>query len=906
MARVRKDNDQRYLLKADGPFAKLDSNGQLDSSVLPPLAITETFIVANTAERLALAAQKGDIAIQTDNGLTYILYGPDPSVDGDWVELSSVETDPVFTASPAFNITSSQINNWDTAHSWGNHATAGYLTSFTETDPTVPPHVKSISTTDISNWDEAYGWGDHASGGYQPAGDYIARNAGELTSPDSRTTDFRRVAPNANNPTNTYYAMATFGNGSNVVGQSAVHFQDGTSYTRAYNASWSPWRRNWSDADFTATNVNNWDTAYGWGNHASQGYLVATTTDKSNWNTAYGWGNHASAGYAYASSIGGGSPYVDLATGNFGTIKVDDDRGVTWAGYAIRDDWVFMANGPQNAGIYNDTDNQWAIQWVRGGGTTVQGNFTATGTLSASGYNKSNWDTAYGWGNHASAGYLTSFSESDPTVPSHVKSISTSEKANWNTAYGWGNHASAGYLTSSFNSSLNSDSRNSRGVTRLYRRDSDSDYSLQTYWTGTRWRLDGYVGDNYHAHCEVGYASNSGTSASCSGNAATATWADTVDVNSSDTGGGNYSLVWHSNDTLYRSSQMYYNRDAQRLTVPNITATLTGSSTSCTGNSATATWANTVDVHSGQTGQSAWYDVVWHSGDTVYSTPNVEIYPGGGYLRATYLNMTHASTTRNSDTIFFSSNDSYIRKNDASGFRSSLNVPTRTGGNASGTWGISITGNAASATTAASCSGNSATATTATNVTGISRNVGGYGSIAANTKRNGYYGLSCNGHLVLMSDGGSAHGIYDDVQDEWWVRFYENAGVHLNFNNVKKLETSAAGVSITGSMTASGEVTAFSDARLKSNVQTLDGSKVYQMRGVSYEKDGAASSGVIAQELQEVAPELVHEGEEYLSVAYGNLVGYLIEAVKDLKAEVEELKRGNTDKQTSESVDSSG
>ena len=88
-----------------------------------------------------------------------------------------------------------------------------------------------------------------------------------------------------------------------------------------------------------------------------------------------------------------------------------------------------------------------------------------------------------------------------------------------------------------------------------------------------------------------------------------------------------------------------------------------------------------------------------------------------------------------------------------------------------------------------------------------------------------------------------------------------------------------------------GNVTAYSDERLKSDVETLDGSKVYDMRGVSFTKDGEAGSGVIAQELQKVAPELVHEGEEYLSVAYGNLVGYLIEAVKDLKAEVEELKR---------------
>ena len=53
--------------------------------------------------------------------------------------------------------------------------------------------------------------------------------------------------------------------------------------------------------------------------------------------------------------------YIDTATGNYGTIKVDDDRGVSWAGYAIRDDWVFMSDGASNAGIYNDTDNEWSI-----------------------------------------------------------------------------------------------------------------------------------------------------------------------------------------------------------------------------------------------------------------------------------------------------------------------------------------------------------------------------------------------------------------------------------------------------------------------------------------------------------------------------------------------------------------
>jgi len=47
------------------------------------------------------------------------------------------ETDPIFVASAAYGITSTNISNWNTAYGWGNHASAGYLTSYTETDPVV-------------------------------------------------------------------------------------------------------------------------------------------------------------------------------------------------------------------------------------------------------------------------------------------------------------------------------------------------------------------------------------------------------------------------------------------------------------------------------------------------------------------------------------------------------------------------------------------------------------------------------------------------------------------------------------------------------------------------------------------------------------------------------------------------
>lgn len=95
-------------------------------------------------------------------------------------------------------------------------------------------------------------------------------------------------------------------------------------------------------------------------------------------------------------TFGVGAFYTDQATGNYGTIKVDDDRNVGWAGYAIRDDWVFMANGSTACGIYNDTDNEWAIYINRNGSvqlrydgstkvTTAAGGVTITGALSATG-----------------------------------------------------------------------------------------------------------------------------------------------------------------------------------------------------------------------------------------------------------------------------------------------------------------------------------------------------------------------------------------------------------------------------------------------------------------------------------------------------------------------------------------
>jgi len=101
---------------------------------------------------------------------------------------------------------------------------------------------------------------------------------------------------------------------------------------------------------------------------------------------------------------------------------------------------------------------------------------------------------------------------------------------------------------------------------------------------------------------------------------------------------------------------------------------------------------------------------------------------------------------------------------------------------------------------------------------------------------------------------------------------------------------------VSGTIRATGDVIAYSDARVKENVETLDGAldKVMKMRGVSYNKIGEQEKkvGVIAQEILEVLPEVVSQDETgTYSVAYGNISAVLIEAIKELTNTVKEQQK---------------
>jgi hypothetical protein len=103
----------------------------------------------------------------------------------------------------------------------------------------------------------------------------------------------------------------------------------------------------------------------------------------------------------------------------------------------------------------------------------------------------------------------------------------------------------------------------------------------------------------------------------------------------------------------------------------------------------------------------------------------------------------------------------------------------------------------------------------------------------------------------------------------------------------------------TGTITASSDITAYSDIRHKANLKRIENSleKVKTLNGYTFTRTDEEDkerryAGVVAQEVLEVLPEVVHMTEKGMySVAYGNLTALLIESIKELTAKVEKLEK---------------
>ena len=100
----------------------------------------------------------------------------------------------------------------------------------------------------------------------------------------------------------------------------------------------------------------------------------------------------------------------------------------------------------------------------------------------------------------------------------------------------------------------------------------------------------------------------------------------------------------------------------------------------------------------------------------------------------------------------------------------------------------------------------------------------------------------------------------------------------------------AASVSVSGNINAAGEIASQSDERLKSNIKIISGAvdKVKNLQGVTFtfKADNRPSTGLLAQDVQNVMPEAVTQNGDYLYVSYGNLLGLIVEAIKELDQKI--------------------
>ena len=214
------------------------------------------------------------------------------------------------TISGGISATGGDSSQWNTAYSWGNHASAGYITDGN------------------TNWDNIYGFitassnitGSSASAAKLTDGGGISTHPGTSNliytgQLSSGTTGLFAAINNANSIITVnkhpgdYNSQLGFSSNGNIYYR---NFNNSTAYTT------QAWNQVWHSGNFS-NNSANWNTAYGWGNHASAGYLTGITSGQV--TTALGYTPYNSSnpsGYITSSALSGYATqsYVNTAVSN--------------------------------------------------------------------------------------------------------------------------------------------------------------------------------------------------------------------------------------------------------------------------------------------------------------------------------------------------------------------------------------------------------------------------------------------------------------------------------------------------------------------------------------------------------------------------------------------------------------
>ena len=254
----------------------------------------------------ASLATHGSKFVKVNSGATALEFIADPGyltsetshadvvVDGDFNSNGILKR----TGVGAYGIVTDNSANWDSAFGWGNHASAGYLTSFTETND-LGASVTWANIPDANVPSSA-----------------VTQHEGSLSITKSQVSDLATGTLDLSSNKVLYANMY-----ANLVDlPSATTYHGMFAHVHATGKGYFSHASNWVELanNSQLANSANWDSAYGWGNHASGGYQAASSlnTDidshlnQSNPTSGYvlSWNG---SDYAWVVQSGGGGSYTD-------------------------------------------------------------------------------------------------------------------------------------------------------------------------------------------------------------------------------------------------------------------------------------------------------------------------------------------------------------------------------------------------------------------------------------------------------------------------------------------------------------------------------------------------------------------------------------------------------------------
>jgi hypothetical protein len=296
------------------------------------------------------------------------------------------------------------------------------------------------------------------------------------------------------------------------------------------------------------------------------------------------------------------------------------------------------------------------------------------------------------------------------------------------------------------------------------------------------------------------------------------------------------------------------------------------------------------------------------------SANTIPVRNSSGYLDLGWINTTSGDTSSSLSRVYVDTGDGYIRKctlahlASQGGFAGDITGVTAGGGMSGGGTSGTVTISHADTSSQASVNGSGRTyiqditLDTYGHVTGIATAT----ETVTNTTYSAGAGLDLSGTTFSIESDVREHGNQYFGGSGGEYTYYDNSNALVRFyvNSSEEMRLESDGdLHVDGNVVAYS--TTISDERLKTDIVKIDSAldKVDQLNGYTftYTTDGKKSAGVIAQEVEKVLPSAITEstlplkmGEddktEYKTVQYDQLIGLLVEAIKELKAEIEELK----------------